>query len=52
MKKVLIKLHGLLQIKTFNNLSIPLPVTESESEEDENYEHYIKQDTQMLKNQV
>ena len=42
MKQFLTKLHGLPQIKTFNNLSIPLPVTESESEEDENYEHYIK----------
>ena len=49
---VLTKLHGLLQIKTFNNLSIPLPVTESESEEDENYEHYIKPDTQTFNNQV
>ena len=49
---VLTKLHGLLQIKTFNNLSIPLPVTESESEEDENYEHYTNLDTQMFNNQV
>ena len=49
---VLTKLHGLPQIKTFNNLSIPLPVTESESEEDENYEHYIKLDTQTFNNQV
>ena len=51
-KTVLTKLHGLLQIKTFNNLSIPLPVTESESEEDENYEHYIKPDTQTFNNQI
>ena len=51
-EKVLTKLHGLLQIKTFNNLSIPLPVTESESEEDENYEHYIKLDTQTCNNQI
>ena len=39
-----------MQIKTFNNLSIPLPVTDSESEEDENYEHYIKLDTQTFNN--
>ena len=45
---ILTKLHRLPQIKTFNNLSIPLPVTESESEEDENYEHYIKPDTQNI----
>ena len=45
---ILTKLQGLPQIKTFNNLSIPLPVTESESEEDENYEHYIKPDTQYV----
>ena len=51
-EKVLTKLHRLLQIRTFNNLSIPLPVTESESEEDENYEHYTKLDTQMFNNQV
>ena len=51
-KKGLPKLHGLPQIKTFNNLSIPLPVTESESEEDENYEHYIKLDTQTCNNQI
>ena len=51
-EKVLTKLQGLPQIRTFNNLSIPLPVTESESEEDENYEHCIKPDTQMLNNQV
>ena len=44
-ENVLTKLHGLPQIKTFNNLSIPLPVTELESEEDENYEHSIKPDT-------
>ena len=44
-ENVLTKLHGLPQIKTFNNLLIPLPVTESESEEDENYEHSIKPDT-------
>ena len=49
---VLTKLHRLPQIKTFNNLSIPLPVTKSESEEDENYEHYIKLDTQTFNNQV
>ena len=51
-KTVLTKLHQLPQIKTFNNLSIPLPVTESESEEDENYKHYIKLDTQTFNNQV
>ena len=51
-KKVLTKLYGLLQIRTFNNLSIPLPVTEPESEEDENYEYYTKQDTQTFNNQV
>ena len=44
-ENVLTKLHGLPQIKTFNNLSIPLPVTESESEEDEISEHSIKPDT-------
>ena len=43
-EKVLTKLHRLLQIRTFNNLSIPLPVTETESEEDENYEHYTNPD--------
>ena len=51
-KKVLTQLHGLPQIRTFNNLSIPLPVIETESEEDENYEHYIELDTQMFNNQV
>ena len=51
-EKVLTKLHRLPQIKTFNNLSIPLPVTELESEEDENYEHYINPDTQMCDNLV
>ena len=51
-KKVLTQLHRLPQIRTFNNLSIPLPVTETESEEDENYEHYIELDTQMFNNQV
>ena len=44
---MLTKLHGLPQIKTFNNLSIPLPGTESESEEDENYELYIKPEKTM-----
>ena len=51
-EKVLTKLHELLQIKTLNNLSIPLPVTESESEEGENYEHCIKLDIQTFNNQV
>ena len=51
-EKVLTKLHGLLQIRTLNNLSIPFPVTEPESEEDENYEHYTKPDTQTFNNQL
>ena len=35
-EKLLTKLHGLPQIRNFNNISIPLPATYTESEEEDN----------------
>ena len=38
-EKLLSKLHGIPQIRTFNNISILLPATDTESEEEESIEH-------------